>query len=144
MNVKKVNWDIRIGQELARTGAIRGFDWSSDMRDPWIIVKGAFRLPQDRFTLPDVNLKLPLPNNLYDPAGNNRLWFYHLIFIDEALRMRRADGEWMMIPRQIPDMDAGEAEKGWAFLCVYPRPVRPEVDIRALFPIVQRFLLKPR
>jgi len=142
--VEKANQDIRICQGLVRGGEIRGVDWSSNPNDPWITVKGAFRLPQNRFNLPDCNLKLPMPDNLYEPAGPNRLWFYNLIFIDEALRMRGPGGSWVMIPRQIPSMYTHETAKGWAFLCVYPRPVRSEADIRAVFPIVQRFLFKPR
>jgi hypothetical protein len=145
MNVERVRRDLRILTDLVRQGEIRGVDWSPDPRDPWIIVLGAFRLPAGRFNLPDCNLKLPLPANLYDrlPGPRERYAFYSPIFIDERLRRRGPGGGWEPIPRQYRP-EGAEAGKGWAFLCVQPGAVGQETDIRAVFPIVQRFLFNPR
>jgi hypothetical protein len=145
MNEAKLKYDLgTVLPGLQQQGAIRGYDYSLDMRDPWVIIKGAFRLPKERFNLPDCNVKLPIPYKLYEQAGPNRLNYYDLIFIDESLRMRGPGGAWVMIPRQIPSMYTHETAKGWSFLCVYPKPIRPETDIRAVFPIVQKFLFRPR
>jgi len=145
MNVARVRNDLRILTDLARQGAFRGADWNPDPRDPWIIVRGAFRLPADRFNLPDCNLKLPLTFNLYDELAGQpgRHAFYSTIFIDEGLRDRSAGGGWRPVRRQFVS-NRTEAGKGWAFLCVYPAAVGPDTDIRALFPVVQRFLFNPR
>ena len=145
MNVSRVRRDLSILLELRHGGEIRGVDWSPDARDPWIIVHGAFQLPPDRFNLPNCNLKLPLPANVYDrlPGFRERYAFYSAIFIDDRLRRRGPGGGWEPIPRQYRP-DGAEAGKGWAFLCVQPGAVGQETDIRAVFPIVQRFMFNPR
>lgn len=145
MDVRRVRKDLEILRALERDGMVRGVDWSPDPRDPWIIVFGAFKLPAGRFNLPDCNLKLPLPINLYDrvPGRAEKHAFYSAIFIDEKLRRGGAGEHWEPIRRQFA-ADRAQAGKGWAFLCVYPAPVGPDADIRALFPVVQRFLFNPR
>src|SRR5437899_876045 len=114
MDLGRIRRDLNLLVELRRQGEIRGVDWSPDPRDPWIIVLGAFRLPAGRFNLPDCNLKLPLPANLYDRVAGLRdtYAFYSAIFIDDRLRRRSADGRWDPIPRQYRP-DGAETGKGW-------------------------------
>lgn len=145
MDIRRVRRDLEILTGLKRAGAIRGVDWSPEPADPWIIVLGAFKLPAGRFNLPDCNLKLPLPVNLYDrlPGRPERHAFYSAIFLDETLRQRGPRGGWEPLRRQFAP-DGRHAGKGWAFLCVYPQAVGADADIRALFPVIQRFLFNPR
>ncbi len=143
MNTARVRQDLRTLQDLGRQGEIRGVDWSPNPHDPWIVIFGAFRLPAERFNFPDCNLKLPLPISLYDPVPGGRYTFYSTIFIDEKLRERAPSGAWQRLRRQFV-YNGNEAGKGWAFLCVYPHAVGRDTDIRALFPVVQRFLFNPR
>ena len=144
MDIRRVQEDLRILQDLKLQGAIRDIDWNPNLDDPWIIIFGAFQLPPKRFNLPDCNLKVPLPSRLYEPVRGqeNRFHFYHTIFMDARLR-ERALGRWKPIRRQFL-YQKQEAEKGWAFLCVYPKPVGTDADIRTLLPVVQRFLFHPR
>jgi len=140
MDVIRLRKDVQIVVDLDKQGAIRGADWSVDGKDNWIIMYGGAKLPPGKFNFPDVNIKLPIPANLYDPMGGGKFHFYRTIFIDSRLR-RNVGGKLRPIARQMPNMNATEAGKGWSFLCVYPHAVREEADIRALIPIVQRWIM---
>jgi len=137
MDIRRLRRDLEILLELEKQGAIRGVDWNLDGVDDWIIIYGAFKLPND-FNLPDVNIKLPIPEDLYEFRGG-KFQFYTTVFIDSKLRRRSKNGRWRKINRQIDTL--GEMEKGWSFLCVIPRPVVEDVDVRSVFPIVQRWLI---
>lgn len=138
MDVVRVRRDIEICLALKKQGAIRDVDWNLERVDNWITIFGAFKLPAGEFNFPDGNIKLPIPANLYDQKRDGKFQFYRDIFIDEKLR-RIVGGRELPIERQFP---YGNSKKnGWAYLCVKPLDVGPEIDIRSVLPIVQRWII---
>lgn len=143
MDFIRLRKDLKILTNLKKQGVIRDVDWRIDGIYDFLSIFGAGKLPPEKFNLPDFNIKLPIPANLYDPKGDRKFYFYRTIFIDAKLR-RRVGTKWVPIARQLPNMNKREAGKGWAFLCVYPHDVREDTDIRALLPLVQRWILEGR
>jgi len=140
MYMDKLRWDLELLLALKRQGVIRDFDYSVNGIDNWVAIFGAFPLPADKFSYPDANIKLPIPDDLYEPSSNGKLHWYGVIFIDAKLR-RRAGKKWMPIARQLPHMNERESKKGWSFLCVIPHDASEYTDIRAILPIIQDFIL---
>ena len=140
MDITRLQKDINILISLKRQGVIRDVDWSIGSADEWITIFGAFPLPAGEFSYPDVNLKLPIPADLYEPSSRNKFHYYGTIFVDRRLR-RKVGRKWAPIARQYPGENRKEARRGWSFLCIFPRDVREGTDIRAILPIVQRFIL---
>jgi len=140
MDNNKLGNDIQILQSLKGQGAIKDVDWNIDGVDNWIIIYGAAKLPERRFSYSDFNLKLPIPADLYEPKGGGKYGYYGYLLIDSDLRVK-VGNEWRPIARQFPDMNSKEAAKGWSFLCLYPHDVDEGTDIRALIPIVQEWII---
>ena len=159
MNVKLLNRDLAL--LLSVVGIqIRGVDWSTDdARDRWIIIWGGIRVPlfdpqrpspsprMNVFSRPDVNLKLPIPQDLYDaqPGQTSRVRFFTDVYVDTGLRIwDGARSGWREPMRYYPDFDphTGAELQGWSYLCVIPsRHVNPNVNVLSVLAIVQRFLL---
>lgn len=133
--------DLKIPAALKSQGVIRDYDYNIDGRDDWIAIFGAFPVPAGRFNYPDVNIKLPIPANLYDPSSKDRFYFYDVIFIDSKLRVKGKHGGWEPVPRQILRMYPDEERKGWSLLCVIPHDAWADTDLRSVIALAQAFLL---
>ena len=140
MDIDRVKQDLEILLALKRQGAIKDVDWNIDGKDNWIIVYGAFPIPREGFNLPDVNIKLVIPGNLYEPVSKERYHFYDTIFIDSKLRRKDRNG-WEPIARQMAKMYPKEEAKGWNYLCVFAKYCRENTDVKAVLPIIQRFII---
>ena len=159
MNVKLLNRDLALLLSVVGT-QIRGIDWSTDdARDRWIIIWGGIRVPtldpqhpgQSRpmnvFNRPDVNLKLPVPQDLYDalPGQTSRVRFFTDVYVDTGLRIwDGARSGWREPMRYYSGLDphTGASLQGWSYLCVIPsRQVDPNVNVLSVLAMVQRFLL---
>jgi len=141
MDQRRLVKDLRILRDLKLQRVIGDYDYNVDGKDNWIIIYG-IPLPKDKFNYPDFNMKLPIPENLYEADGDGRFQFYSTIFIDAALRRKSQHG-YEHIARQIP-RDDGEQKKGWSFLCVIPHSIGPEGDIRSVLPIIQSWIITDR
>lgn len=140
MEIDKLARDLKILLDLKRKGAIRDVDWNLDGLDNWIIIFGAAKLPPGEFNLPDMNIKLPVPANLYEPSSRDRYHFYSTIFIDSKLR-RKSRRSWEPIARQFPDMYPEEKGKGWSFLCVFPADCHESTDVRSILPVAANWII---
>jgi len=159
MNVDLLNRDLGLVLSL-RGNEIRDCDWSMEApNDQWIIVWGGIKVPVftpgrdppaadgNLFNRPDVNVKVSVPQDLYDPAPGRpgRVRFYTDVYIDCGLKIwnRRRRG-WRAPARYYPGSDphSGKELGGWSYLCVIPsRYVDPSINILSVLAIVQRFLL---
>ena len=132
--------DIKILVEMKRRGLIRDVDYDIDSPYRWIAIFGAVKLPMQFFNLPDLSVKLPVPLSLYQPTGDGHYSFYDILLVDSRIRTRTRNG-WEPIARQFSNMYPEQSRLGWNFLCVIPKKVRKEVDIRAIFPILQKWAM---
>ena len=116
MDVPKLNRDLKIAM------AILGKDnvtWSTNPNDRFIIIK-ELKLPNN--IRPSVtSVKIPIPSNLYDVAGNGEFYYYQNIFVDPGLSVRYPNGSWGKIPRHHDAPLKEKRDEGWRFLCVYPK-----------------------
>ena len=156
MNVELFNRDLAM--LVAMTGKQIGqVDWSTEKRnDMWLIIWDAIRIPTrdqggreagtNQFNREDIDLKLPLPQNLYDPVPGQRghVYFYRDIFLSpELLVWDRAARRWRQPRHYFTDANphTGKALGGWAYLCLLPRCVDRGKNVLSVLAQVQRFLL---
>lgn len=141
VDTTRVRKDLEILIGLERKGAIRGVDYKiGNGPDNWIIIFGALELPIKLFNLKWLNIKLPVPPDIYHPTSRGRFRYYDLILVDSQLRTKTRNG-WELIDRQFDKMYPDEVRRGWNFLCCYPNDCREETDIRAILAVAQNFLL---
>lgn len=156
MDVRKFNRDLEI---LMRRYDIRdkqgrvikyGVDWSVKPGDMWIIVRGV-ELPYPRTNLRRSNVKILVPDNLYDPAPDGGYYFYQHIYIDPKLKIwhprRRC---YVQVPRMYDSMIWRPGEgyirvprgyKNWSYLCIHPpRVIRGDKNVLDFIRILQIFL----
>ncbi len=141
MNIDRLRWDLKLLEALKRQGVIRDYDYSVKGVAKWLNIFGAFQLPLGKFNYPDVNLKLPIPDNIYEPSSKGRFHFYDVILIDSKLRIRGRNG-WEHIQRQIKNMYPEEEKKQWSLLCVIPHDAFEDTDLRSIIALTQDFVLR--
>lgn len=159
MDVELLNRDL--GLLHSRVGTeIRGVDWSmDDPRDRWIVIWGGVRVPvlepenepsdpgRRVFNRPDVNVRLPVPQDLYDRdfSRGGQVRFYTALFIDSGLRIWVPSTRVWRVPgryHENRDPYTGSQLKGWSYLCVIPAQyVNPNINVMSALTILQKFLL---
>ncbi|MCE7873651.1 hypothetical protein DYH09_25205 [bacterium CPR1] len=144
MNTERVNQDLVY---LKKAGFRRKPTWKFNNLGllSHIIIYGAIRLDQ-RFNLPDCNLLLPIPPNLYDPLlQSGRYQFYHYVFVDEKLQIfdPRLNG-WRELSRGHPPREnpthGGPVNSGWKWICVYNGTCGERENIMDMIASIQTYL----
>jgi len=116
MNVPKLNQDLKILLALFSQDKVT---WRTDAGDMFVILK-ELRLPEN--IRPAVTaIKIPIPANLYDPAGRDQFHYYQNVFVDPGLKVRYPNGSWGQIPRHHDAPLRSNNDDGWRFLCLYPK-----------------------
>ncbi len=85
------------------------------------------------------SLSIPIPVNLYDPAGNGQYHYYNNIMVEKGLRWRR-DGRLVDIPRMTRYEKQGER---FTWVCLHLNLCGPNTNIETLIREFQRFLASP-
>jgi len=123
MDVRKYALDLKILQkeydrrdERGRTIKY-GVDWTDDPRNRYIVVRSV-QMPYPRTNLKRSNVKILVPENVYDraPGGYH---FYQNVFVDpELLVMHPRKKRYVPIPRHY-----GADDRNWSFLCIHPNGI---------------------
>ena len=121
MDKQRINQDLI----LLQNGDYREATWTyNEFGVPnFLRIFGAFALPEERFNLPDCNLLVPVPSNLYDPNRKGKFHFYKYVYVDERLRIRRPLLRWRRIQRGYSHNVYNLNEEipprsGWQWICV--------------------------
>lgn len=115
MNVPALNKDLKIAMAMLGKDNVT---WSTDPSNMFIIIKN-LKLPSN-INPAVTSVKIPLPLNLYDPAGAGEFHYYQNVFVDPGLQVRYPNGSWGAIPRH-HDAPVKKDDNGWRFLCLYPK-----------------------
>jgi len=142
MNVIKFNRDLRILQDKYdkrdRFGRVikYGVDWTDTPQNRIIIVRNV-EMPYPRTNLKTSNIKIMVPENIYDPAMGGGYYFYQNIFVDPELKIwHEKKKQYVHIPRHY-----GADRNGWSFLCIHPNGiVREEKNVLDFIRILQVYL----
>ena len=124
MNVGKYRRDLQILKSKYdvrdRHGKViqYGVDWSNDPSDRWVLVRRV-RMPHPRTNLKESNIKIAVPENLYDPTRGGGYHFYQHIYVDPRLQiLHPRRGKYVHIPRHY-----GRDSANWSYLCIHPSGV---------------------
>ena len=142
MNVRKYALDLKILQKeydhRDRYGRIvkYGVDWTDDPRNRHIVVRGV-KMPYPRTNLKRSNVKILVPENVYDRAPGGGYHFYQNVFIDpKLLIMHPRKKGYVSIPRHY-----GADNQNWSFLCIHPNGiVRGNKNILDFIRLLQIYL----
>jgi len=141
MNARMLNKDLLILQKKYDKrdayGRITqyGVDWTDTPRNRIIIVRGV-EMPYPRTNLKTSNIKIMVPENVYDRAPNG-YYFYQNVFVDPKLEIwHEKKKRYVSIPRHY------KADKdGWSFLCIHPNGiVSEEKNVLDFIRILQVYL----
>ena len=121
MNVMKYKRDLEILKKNYdihdRQGKVikYGIDWNNNPSERWVLVRRV-KLPYPRTNLKETNVKIMVPENLYDPASGGGYHFYQHIYVDPNLRIfhpRRK--QYVYIPHHYK-----RDRKNWSYICIHP------------------------
>ena len=143
MDIHRTKRDLSILKAIQFKGATWTFNTLG--YPDFIKAEGVFDLNPDEFSLRNLNILVPVPSNLYDPAGDNRFYFYQYVYIDDSLRIRdRGTGKWRSIRRShasnIHTAETSAPFRGWQWICVMHPTCGPRENILDLFASVQTYL----
>lgn len=114
MNIPRYNQDLKLLQEFFGQSNVT---WSNKPNDQHVTIRN-LALPAN--VRPNVTgLRILVPSNLYEPAGNGKYHFFIDLYVDPALQVRHADGSWGPVPRH-HDAPIRSSDDGWRFLCLHP------------------------
>ena len=142
MDNQRLNQDLI----LLKNGPYKNATWTFDAfkRPKFLKIFGAFKLDEQQFSLPYCNLLIPVPTNIYDPAGGGRFHFYQYVYVDEGLKVRRNLGGWRNLNRgydhNLYAQDDLPQEAGWQWICYKNRLCGPRETVEGLLYSVQVFL----
>jgi hypothetical protein len=143
MDIRRTNQDLII----LTHSKVRKATWTFNALGQLEFIKiiGAFLLDPDRFNLPDLNMLIPVPTDLYEPVGTGKSRFYQYVYIDQSLRIRDANtGQWRPIQRGYDrNLFTGEQAPhrvGWQWICVMNPTCGPDNTILDLFASIQFFI----
>ena len=113
-----------------------GVDWTDDPRNRYIIVRNV-QMPYPRTNLKQSNVKILVPENLYDRAPGGGRFFYQNLFVDpKLLVMHPRKKKYVSIPRH-----HGADDRNWSFLCIHPNGiVRGKKNILDFIRLLQIYL----
>jgi len=141
MNVARFNNDLRILEReynvCDRFGRLlkRNVFWKPDGYRRYSIYIQGVTLP-DNANMRKTNVKIEVPQNVYDPAPGGSRYFYANIWIDPRVRIRHPKhGGWGQLPRlhrRDPD--------GFGFLCVHPDTIEGNENILHLLALLKIFI----
>lgn len=114
MNVTRFNQDLKLLQAFQGRENVT---WSTNPHDLYIVIKN-LRLP-DNIRPNITSVKIPVPANMYDPAGSGRFHYYRNVYVDPGLQVLHPNGHWGPVPRH-HDLPVTGNDMGWRFLCLYP------------------------
>lgn len=142
MNVRKYTLDLNILQkeydQRDQHGRIvkYGVDWTDDPHNRYIVVRNV-QMPYPRTNLKASNVKILVPESLYDPAPGGGYYFYQNLFVDPKLRvMHPRKKKYVPIPRH-----HGADDRNWSFLCIHPNGiVRGNKNILDFIRLLQVYL----
>lgn len=142
MNRQRVNNDFRIlDVEQRRLRGAGGSVWSRHTWRP--LSDSSFELFLFDYVLPaearprTTHLKIEGRNNLYDPIGNGRYYFYRNIWLADRVKVRRPGTRtYGDLPRVFSDPD----HDGWHFWCVHPGDVGVRENVLSFLRIVDLFV----
>ena len=114
MNIPRYNQDLTLLKEFF---GVSNVTWSNKRDDQFVVIRN-LALPNN--VRPNVTgLRIVVPPNLYEPAGNGQYHFFSTLYVDPALEVRRPNGSWGPVPRH-HDAPIRETDDGWRFLCLHP------------------------
>lgn len=113
-----------------------GVDWTDDPRNRYIVVRNV-QMPYPRTNLKRSNVKILVPENLYDKASGDAFHFYQNLFVDpKLLVMHPRKKKYVSIPRH-----HGADDRNWSFLCIHPNGiVRGKKNILDFIRLLQIYL----